>query len=173
MADEEDDYLSDKFLFANEATTSSKPKTYSDRRKEAQRLAERKSMQNRKKGRRQLEEEALQEGLTTSLFERAKVEEQELGTQNKAMSLMMKMGFKPGESLGKSDDRQPLTVPSGSGSTSATAPQLTSVSVDANSTTRIQSSEDISAAPPSSTHRKVPLALDIWTGEQLVNVSFH
>ncbi|PBL02210.1 RNA-binding domain-containing protein [Armillaria gallica] len=53
----------------------------------------------------QREVESREEGLSKSLFTRAK-EEQEAGiaTGNKAMSIMMKMGFKPGQSLGKTDD---------------------------------------------------------------------
>ncbi len=100
MADE-DDYLSDKFLFASTAAaSSSSSKTYSDRRKEAQRKAHLKNEANRRKSRKQRHEEELQEGLATSLFEKAQAEREQLGTENKAMSMMMKMGFKMGESLG-------------------------------------------------------------------------
>ena len=91
MADDEDDYLSDKFLLES-APSLSKPKTYAERRKEAQRLAAIKNEQNRKKSRRQLEQEAREEGLSKSLFERAK-DEEAAGQQNKALAMMMKMGF--------------------------------------------------------------------------------
>lgn len=103
MSGDEDDYLSDKFL----ATLSSNPapKTYSQLRKEADKKAKLKNEQNRIKSRRQREVEAREEGLSKSLFERAN-EEQEAGiaSGNKALSMMMKMGFKPGQSLGRVED---------------------------------------------------------------------
>ena len=75
MSEDEDDYLSDKFLTqSTTSTSSSSTKTYTERRKEALRLSAIKNEQNRKKTRRQLEQEALEEGLNKSLFERAKDE---------------------------------------------------------------------------------------------------
>ncbi|KIY49526.1 RNA-binding domain-containing protein [Fistulina hepatica ATCC 64428] len=62
---------------------------------------------NRKKKRLEVMRDAREEGLGTSLFERAKQEEEAGGSQNKALSMMMKMGFKPGQALGQpepSDD---------------------------------------------------------------------
>ncbi|KAF9469065.1 hypothetical protein BDZ94DRAFT_1286943 [Collybia nuda] len=57
------------------------------------------------KSRRQREIEAREEGLSKSLFERAKEEEDAgISPGNKALSMMMKMGFKPGQSLGKIDE---------------------------------------------------------------------
>ncbi|KAJ7283819.1 hypothetical protein C8J57DRAFT_1432829 [Mycena rebaudengoi] len=57
------------------------------------------------KSRRQREVESRTEGLSKSLFERAKEEEDAgLVSGNKALSIMMKMGFKPGQSLGKTDE---------------------------------------------------------------------
>jgi len=109
MADEEDDYLSDKFLLGD-APAPSKPQTYAERRKESQRLAALKNEQNRKKSKRQLELEAREEGLSKSLFERAKDEEAS-GQQNKALAMMMKMGFKPGESLGQRYENEPEFPP--------------------------------------------------------------
>ena len=93
MSLEDDDYLSDKFLIES---TPSKPKTYADRRKEAERLSRLKNEQNKKKSRRLLEQESRAEGLSKSLFEA-----QDAGS-NKALTMMMKMGFKPGQSLGAS-----------------------------------------------------------------------
>lgn len=98
--------MSDKFLFAS-APAPAKPKTYAERRKEAQRLAAIKNEQNRKKSKRQLEQEAREEGLSKSLFERAK-DEEAAGQQNKALAMMMKMGYKPGESLGQKYDSPPV-----------------------------------------------------------------
>ncbi|RDX53138.1 hypothetical protein OH76DRAFT_1376385 [Lentinus brumalis] len=105
MSDEEDDYLSDKFLVeAAAASSSSASKTYADRRKEELRKAALKNEQNRMKSRRERELEAREEALNRSLFERAQEEAQESGQQNKALAMMMKMGFKPGQALGKDDE---------------------------------------------------------------------
>jgi len=110
MADD-DDYLSDKFLVES-SSTPSQPKTYAQRRKEAQKQAQIKNEENRLKSRRQRELESREEGLSKSLFERAKEEEESgIGTGNKALSMMMKMGFKPGQALGKSEDNGPLAIP--------------------------------------------------------------
>lgn len=107
---DEDDYLSDKFLITS-AAPPTQPKTYAQRRKEAQKLAQIKNEENRHKSRRQLEVESREEGLSKSLFERAK-EDEELGitSGNKALSMMMKMGFKPGQALGKLDNEIRATV---------------------------------------------------------------
>ncbi|KAG1753856.1 uncharacterized protein EDB91DRAFT_1326349 [Suillus paluster] len=62
--------------------------------------------------RRQMEQESREEGLGKSLFERAQEEEAVAGG-SKALGIMMKMGFKVGQSLGKIEDRPPkATVPS-------------------------------------------------------------
>lgn len=111
MVDEEDDYLSDKFLLET-APAPSGLSTYAERRKEAQRLAALKNEQNKKKSKRQLELESREEGLRKSLFERAK-DEEAAGQQNKALAMMMKMGFKPGQSLGQKYD-EPSSSASGS-----------------------------------------------------------
>jgi hypothetical protein len=95
MADDgDDDYLSDKFLTVAEPQ---KPKTYSEKRKEALRKSHFKNEENRVKSRRQLEIESREEGLSKSLFERA---EDEKAPENKALSMMIRMGFKPGRALG-------------------------------------------------------------------------
>ncbi|KAI9510416.1 hypothetical protein F5148DRAFT_578661 [Russula earlei] len=98
MADGDDDYLSDKFLTVAEPQ---KPKTYSEKRKESLRQSLRRNEQNRAKSRRQLELESREEGLSSSLFERAEDDQSSgRGPENKALSMMMKMGFKPGDALG-------------------------------------------------------------------------
>ncbi|KAI0334765.1 hypothetical protein GY45DRAFT_1431268 [Cubamyces sp. BRFM 1775] len=107
MSDEEDDYLSDKFLVeaaAASSSSSSAPKTYAERRKEAQKRAALKNEQNRTKSRRELEREAREEALSRSLFERAQEEARESGRENKALAMMMKMGFKPGQALGRAEE---------------------------------------------------------------------
>jgi hypothetical protein len=99
MADDgDDDYLSDKFLTITEPQ---KPKTYGEKRKEALRKSLLKDEQNKTKSTRQLELESREEGLSRSLFERAEDDKASgRGTENKALSMMMKMGFKPGQALG-------------------------------------------------------------------------
>lgn len=102
--DEDDDYLSDKFLL-DALPSDSTPKTYAQRRKEAGKLSRLKQEQQKKKSRRQQEQESRSQGLSTSLFEA-----QDAGS-NKALSMMMKMGFRPGQSLGKSSDKPPDEPP--------------------------------------------------------------
>ncbi|KAL1743306.1 hypothetical protein HDZ31DRAFT_83492 [Schizophyllum fasciatum] len=53
--------------------------------------------------RKQLEQEAREEGLSKSLFERA-ADEGRAPVENKALAMMMKMGFKPGQSLGVKEE---------------------------------------------------------------------
>jgi len=103
MADDgDDDYLSDKFLTVAELQ---KPKTYSEKRKEALRESRLKGQQNRTKSKREVELESREEGLSKSLFERAEDDKASgRGPENKALSMMMKMGFKPGQTLGVPTD---------------------------------------------------------------------
>ncbi|KAG8930167.1 hypothetical protein FRC03_006465 [Tulasnella sp. 419] len=109
MSDGEDDYLSDKFLATLESNSkSSSSKTYSQLRQEATRKAELKNVAGRKKSRKEIEEESRREGLSTSLFERERARSDAQGDENeesagpsKALKMMLKMGFKEGESLGK------------------------------------------------------------------------
>jgi tRNA nucleotidyltransferase/poly(A) polymerase len=98
MADDDDDYLSDKFLTIAEPQ---RPKTYAEKRKETLRESLLKNEQNRIKSRRQLELESREEGLSKSLFERAEDDKASgYGPESKALSMMKKMGFKPGQGLG-------------------------------------------------------------------------
>jgi hypothetical protein len=104
-SDEEEDYLSEKFLAG---ITASGPKTYSQRRQEAQRQAEIRNLAGRSKSKKEIEREnleALKEGMGTSLFEREKLGE--VGGPSKAMNIMAKMGFKPGQTLGQ--QREPAS----------------------------------------------------------------
>ena len=108
MSDEEDDYLSEKFL--QQLTSKAQPstsKTYAERRKEAQRQAEIRNLAGRTKSRKEIEKEemeALKEGMNTSLFEKEKLAAAEGGAQSKAMKMMSKMGFKPGQTLGRQEE---------------------------------------------------------------------
>ena len=143
MADsDEDDYLSDKFLAIS--STSAQTLTYAESRKQAKARSELRNAQNRTKSRRQLELESREEGLSKSLFERAQEEKETIGVENKAMAMMMKMGFKPGQSLGV--DRSSSAGPS-------TSTDELNVPIQ---------------TPPengsTSGHRKVPLSIDVWVG---------
>ncbi|OBZ76435.1 G patch domain-containing protein 11 [Grifola frondosa] len=164
MADEEDDYLSDKFLLETTSATTSAAKTYAEKRKEAQRLSALKNERNRTKSRRQRELEAREEGLSKSLFERAKEDEASGGQQSKALAMMMKMGFKPGQPLGKREDvEQPpaSTIPvakqeadiDGVESTPAGGPSDFYIIQDGGAASRAQ-------------HRVEPLPLNEWAGKK-------
>ena len=159
--DDDDDYLSDKFLINASANTTAKPTTYSQIRKEAQKKAQQKNEENRHKSRRQLELESREEGLSKSLFERAKEEEDSglAGSSNKALSIMMKMGFKPGQSLGTlGHDQQDAGGP--------TTPATAQVSPSTGEDTR-----DASPAHPAVAHAKhktEPLPIQEWAGPLLL-----
>lgn len=157
MADE-DDYLSDKFLV--QAAAVPVPKTYAQKRREALKQSQVKNEQNRMKSRRQREQESREEGLSKSLFERAQEEEMAAGG-SKALGIMMKMGFKVGRSLGKTEDSPPKnTVP-------LPGPSL-SEDQSEQGTSRAQSEsadlgEDLKGKPR---HKVEPLPLNEWQGKK-------
>ncbi|KAL4241572.1 G patch domain-containing protein 11 [Abortiporus biennis] len=151
---DDDDYLSDKFLVESIQTSSSAPKSYSQRRKEAQKQAALKNEENRRKSRRQLELESREEGLSKSLFERAK-EEESMGQQNKALSMMMKMGFKPGQSLGVSSE---------DADSSASASREKSPEVQSTVVPPVQLNN--SSGPSNPSHLVNPLPLNEWAGRK-------
>lgn len=96
-----DDYLSPKFL-VNSPETATATKTYSQLRKEASKKSQEKNASNQRKNKRQRELISREEGLNKSLFEKAQEEEEAgNGPGNKALAMMMKMGFTPGQSLGR------------------------------------------------------------------------
>lgn len=137
MSDEED-YLSDKFLI-EAAASSSQPKTYVQRRQESLKQSRIKNEQNRLKSRRQREQESREEGLRNSLFERA-TEDSSEGGENKALGIMLKMGFKIGQSLGP---KESLTAHEG---------------------TPPRSSGNDEFNEQRNTHRIEPLPLNEWSG---------
>ena len=157
MSDDEDDYLSDKFLV--EAAAASAPKTYTERRKQAQRIAALKDAENRRKSHRELEQEAREEGLSKSLFARAKEEEEAgHGKKSKALEMMMKMGFQPGQSLGKTENAEPERQGSSS----------PAVVVSERATPEPPSSKEASEPPDTRPgHRVVPLPLNEWRGRRI------
>ena len=193
MSDEEDDYLSDKFLVeATASSSSSGPKTYADRRKEALKKAALKNEQNRKKSRRELEREAREEALNRSLFERAQEEAQESGQQNKALAMMMKMGFKPGQALGKDDEPSTLRSRGNAGVGLGSRKTETEDEEEPPALPQVQEKDaepvraGIGARPahdavesamkqegPSRAHRTVPLALNEWEGALDAVLIFH
>jgi hypothetical protein len=151
MADDgDDDYLSDKFLTTAE---SQKPKTYSEKRKEALRQSLLKDERNRSKSIKHLELESRAEGLSKSLFERAEDDKTSgRGTENKALSMMMKMGFKPGQVLGVSAN---IDVDEGAVPITTTPPRRNSSPSLETLVTQSQTHEG----------RLVnPLPLNIWSG---------
>ncbi|KAI0676863.1 hypothetical protein C8Q78DRAFT_961715 [Trametes maxima] len=173
MSDEEDDYLSDKFLIeatAASSSSSSAPKTYAERRKEAAKRAALKNEQNRTKSQREAREEAL----ARSLFERAQEEARESGQQNKALAMMMKMGFKPGQALGREEDgsreREQEQEGKQEGRLSGAAVHLedgeagpSRAGIGARSKADEDEQQD---GKPQIGHRKVPLAINEWEGKK-------
>ncbi|TFK76086.1 RNA-binding domain-containing protein [Pluteus cervinus] len=132
------------------------------RRKEAEKLAKLKNEQNRTKSRRQREVESREAGLSKSLFEKAKEDEAAGLAENKALSIMMKMGFKPGQALGKveaQDEEEPPHV-SRSSEKQDSGPGGPSTSQ--------ASGAEVSPPPQSKPlpHRAEPLPLNEWAGKK-------
>jgi len=155
MSDDEDDYLSDKFLLGDTAPSSkpssSRPKTYSELRKEALRASEAKQAAGRKKSKREI----VEEGLNTSLFDKAKEQEAAGLGKSRALGMMMKMGFKPGQSLGRTtnpgapvSDKEALVV-------TGDTVDATSGATDATATIRSSHRDE---------QRIEPIALNLWEG---------
>ncbi|KAI0637805.1 hypothetical protein C8Q77DRAFT_1048037 [Trametes polyzona] len=187
MSDDEDDYLSDKFLIAAGAASSSSagaaaPKTYAERRREAQKRAAERNAANRTLSRRERERAAREEALARSLFERAQEEARESGQQNKALAMMMKMGFRPGQALGKGEEGKEAKAEA----ECETGEGAGSVGVGAGSSKAVKSEAEeeedaeprragIGAKPKPSVdedeksqagHRKVPLGILEWEGKK-------
>lgn len=160
MSDDEDDYLSDKFLLGGASSanpSSSRPKTYGELRKEALRASESKQAAARKRSKREI----VEEGLNTSLFEKAKEEEAAGLGKSKALGMMMKMGFKPGQSLGRTSspgasvsDKDPPIV---TGSTADPASTAATVAVADGDVHR-------DGTQSSSMQRTEPIAINLWEG---------
>jgi len=173
MSAEDDDYLSDKFL-VDLSANSSAPRTYAQIRKEAQKSSRLKNDQNRTKNRRQLELESREAGLSKSLFERAKEEEASgLNSGNKALSIMMKMGFKPGQSLGRAGDQEDDNETEKTASAPA-GPTVSITKGKENSPTEDDTQNGRSASPRPkghTTHKTEPLPLQEWAGPNSVHAS--
>ncbi len=162
---DDDDYLSDKFL-VNTAEPR-KPKTYGEKRKEALHKSHLKNEQNRVKSRRQLELESREEGLSKSLFERTEDDKVTgRGSENKALSMMMKMGFKPGQALGVA----PVTH-ANEGSTHSSSPPSPTSSDPTCKPRDISPLQETPITPP---ERQLvnPLPLNEWSGTFFVFLFF-
>lgn len=155
MSGDEDDYLADKFLVEATPRTSA-PKTYSQLRKETDKKAKLRNSQNKLKSRRQRELEAREDGLSKSLFERAKEHEEAGISGNKALSMMMKMGFKPGQSLGKTEEATLDPAPN-----DPAEPHTASGSLDPG---KFTATEKVA-------HSQIvePIALNEWAGQSVLS----
>ncbi|KAJ3988104.1 hypothetical protein F5890DRAFT_1583607 [Lentinula detonsa] len=145
--------------FLTETAPSLPPsKTYSQLRKDAEKRAKERNEQSRVKSRRERELEAREEGLSKSLFDRAK--EEETGGNsglNKGLTLMMKMGFQPGQSLGQShDDGSKPNEPS---------------KLEIPSLVPLLDRERSQPSRISNSHRTEPLPLNEWSGKQGIGTS--
>ena len=161
MSDEEDDYLSPKFLLEAESSSSGS-KSYSELRKEARRVAEVRDAANREKQKKYSAKTRVQEGLSTSLFERVREEEKMgLGT-SKALNMMMKMGFKEGESLGRKAEVVASSVDFETGHPNAEVEGDESTEEDAG-----ENRHGIGGTTGDSVgqHRVEPLPISAWAGE--------
>ncbi|CAD6586239.1 MAG: hypothetical protein CYPHOPRED_003453 [Cyphobasidiales sp. Tagirdzhanova-0007] len=111
--DDADDFMSDKFVSAAASASAKEPMSYTQLRKEALR---RKEERGYTKSRAEREKEAREQGLRRNILETtsstttsiaspstssAPTPPSVLPNTNKALGMMLRMGFKPGEALGK------------------------------------------------------------------------
>ncbi|KAI5452844.1 hypothetical protein NCC49_006384 [Naganishia albida] len=164
MSDSEDDFMSDKYLVAAEATTRKSTQTYAQRRAHAAAEAEKRHLESRIKPRAVREEEARRKALETSLFERK--EAQSVGA-GKAMGMMMKMGWKVGEGLGKRSEPSTMTATTTTTTGVSGAKETSDVSSDEDTPRGIGApSKKRKLAHPSTTPaRTEPIRLSLWTGK--------
>ena len=165
MSDDEADYLSDKFLAQLEASSKpQQPGSYAERRKQALKQSHLLNDQNRKKSRKQMELEAREEGLRTSLIQKAQEEAKESGKQNKALAIMMKMGFKPGQSLGESHEEGSPIGGNPEGAQTVGAPGIAG-ELDAETVRSTLPPEPRSSTFAAYKHLAEPLPIKEWTGK--------
>jgi hypothetical protein len=183
-SESEDDFMSDKFLVES-APTKTTQQTYLDRR----RAAQKKHLESQPKSLKLREEEKRRKGLGTSLFagvedgaDSTKAGEGSAGpaASNKAMSMMMKMGWKVGEGLGKrGEDTNEPTDPRKGGDES----EPSEVQADEDeggepsaragigmARKRRRSTEPDNTEAPSFTKQRVePLRVSMWAGRFLIS----
>ncbi|WWC72246.1 uncharacterized protein I206_106208 [Kwoniella pini CBS 10737] len=115
MSDSEEDFMSDKFLLEipSGSSSSSKSKTYSEKRNIDQLKSMRKGQSKNQIPLKQLEEQRRKEGLSKSLFD----QQSNVNPTNSniggggggvALNMMQKMGWNIGESLGKKRSSESL-----------------------------------------------------------------
>lgn len=102
MSDSEDDFMSDKFLVD---TPRQPPSTYSARRNISTLESLRKGQANQQKSHKHMEEERRREGLSKSILDPSSSTSN--GEGNKALQFMQKMGWKPGQGLGRERSESP------------------------------------------------------------------
>lgn len=178
-SESEDDFMSDKFLV--ESTPAKKTQqTYLDRR----RAAQKKHLESQPKSLKLREEEKRRKGLETSLFAGVQDGTNVVGSGesstgpvagSKAMSMMMKMGWKVGEGLGKKGDdtSEPTDPRTGGGE----KPVVDAEPDDEEAGTpfgragigmarkRRRSTESLEPDAPSTSKQRVePLRVSMWAG---------
>ncbi|BGP32101.1 hypothetical protein JCM10296v2_003880 [Rhodotorula toruloides] len=165
LSDSDVDFDDPRFL-VDTPLTSSAPLSYQERRKRKLIESEEKG---RTKSRKQLEEEKREAGLRTDLIQRAK-EDEERGGESKAFRMMSKMGFKPGEALGRksnSGTSTPDEVASGQGGIGSTGSRgglgFTKAAFTAVGAGTGSSAEG-SPTPSTSTARTEPIKFEMRTG---------
>lgn len=104
-SDDEEDYLSPKFLQSAEesSTKPGRKRDYASIRRDAQRKSDDAQRLNNQRtmSRRQLERSAREEGLSKNLISEARISSSSNESGNKALDMMRKMGYKPGQALGQ------------------------------------------------------------------------
>jgi len=105
MSDSEDDFMSDKFLVEAPAAE----KSYKAKRDASLLKGQRAGLAKNLQSAKVREEQQRREGLNTSLFEKKDHQEASGSGGGKAMAMMMKMGWKVGEGLGKKEVEEPTT----------------------------------------------------------------
>ena len=114
-----------------------------------------------------MELEAREEGLRTSLIQKAQEEANESGKQNKALAIMMKMGFKPGQSLGESHEESSSSPSIGGnpeGAQTVGTPGIVG-ELDTETERSTLPPEPRSSAFVAYRHRAEPLPIKEWSGE--------
>lgn len=100
--DDEVDFMDDAFLTQaaelEKKDGKGKDQTYGEMRLQALKQSEDKNMAGRIVSKKQRERETIEEGLERNIIKEAG---EEGDSSNKALNMMIKMGFKPGQSLGK------------------------------------------------------------------------
>lgn len=173
MSDSEDDFMSDKFLVPD---GPAKPaRSYADKRK----AAEKKHLASQPRSLKVREEEARRKALETSLFDdyQPTTKDAEPAAPQpgaKAMNMMLKMGWKVGEGLGRKGDdiHEPVNPEKEKGqhgnlSDEETEPaEREKAGLGMASRKRRRSTDSPAADEPSTSKQRVePIRISRWAGE--------